>query len=100
MSQGQEETLSKRIDRIDEKIDKLIHAVTELARINAEISHLEKRLDASEKVADSHKTRLDILEKKIPLYDLVVKAVGAVSMLVLVAIASGILSLVLITGKH
>lgn len=99
MSQGQEE-LSKRIDKIDSKIDTLIQAVTELARINAEISHLEKRLDSSEKVTEAHETRLDLLEKKTPMYDLVVKAVGAVSMLVLVAIASGILSLVLITGKH
>lgn len=99
MSQGQEE-LSKRIDKIDEKIDKLIQAVTELARINAVISHIEKRQDTNDKLVESHESRLDLLEKKTPLYDLVVKAVGAVSMLILVAIASGVLSLVILTGKH
>lgn len=97
MSQGQEE-LSKRIDRIDGKIDQLIQAVTELARINAVLSNVEKRLNMAEETSKAHDARLDLLEKKAPIYDLVVKGVGAVSMLVLVAIASGVLSLVLI-GK-
>lgn len=99
MSQGQDE-LSKRIDRIDGKIDQLIQAVTELARINAIISNIEKRQDDADNTLKSYDARLDMLEKKTPLYDLVVKAVGAVSMLVLVAIASGVLSLVIMTGKH
>jgi len=97
---GQEnDELSKRIDRIDSKIDQLLQSVPEIARINVNVSNIERRQDLIDVTLKSHEDRLDFLEKKTPLYDLVVKAVGAVSMLVLVAIASGILSLVII-GKH
>lgn len=87
--------LSARIDRMEEKIDKLVDAVTELVRVEATLINMDRRLNAHSTEIKSQDGRIDVLEQKAPLWDLMVKVGGVAGLVTLTTLIGGLLALVI-----
>lgn len=81
------DSLYEKVDRMEEKVNQLVAAVTELI-------YVDKRLNSHEEQLKRHDGRIDILEQKAPIWDLATKVLWGGVTLILVAVMSGILTMV------
>ena len=81
---------SQRIDKLEAKIDKLIDAVTELVVVQSDVRNINLRLNSHAIDIKKNDERLDEIEKKLPVYDILVTVSGWTGRIILTLLITGI----------
>lgn len=86
----------ERLDRIEGKVDTLIQAMAQMVRLEERIATHQAGMERFGFRMDDMEERLEVIEKKMPLVNLILNAFGKVGILVLTAIVLGVLSLIFV----
>lgn len=89
------DAITNRIERMEQKIDKLVDAVTELVRVEATLQHIDSRLNTHSELIKQNDLRLDKIEQRIPIYEIIVNWGGKVAMTVSIAIVLAVIGTVM-----
>lgn len=89
---GEEE----RLDRIEGKVDTLIQAMAQMVRLEERIATHQAGMERFGFRMDDMEARLETIEKKMPLINLILTAFGKVGILVLTAIVLAVLGLIFV----
>ena len=81
-----------RLTRIENKVDKLVEAMSSLIRFEEKMAHVISKGERLEFRADDIEDRVEAIEKKMPLINLMLSATGKVSIAVLTLVACGIVA--------
>ena len=88
----------RRFDRMEAKVDKLVDAVTELVSIQATITNMNLRMNSHAENIKHNDERLDKIEQKLPIYDILVTASSWAGRVVLTLIVGGIVGSFFVFG--
>ena len=85
-----------RLTRIEDKVDKLVDAMTQLVRFEEKIASHQTGMERFGFRLDDIEQRLEVIEKVMPLINLLLKGTGKVGLAIMIAVALAITSLVFI----
>lgn len=85
-----EEELNKRFDRIETKVDKLVDTLSTLVRMEEKMSSHSQGMQRLGARVDDLEYRLEVIEKRMPLINLIVAGFGKVGISVISIITLGI----------
>jgi conjugal transfer/entry exclusion protein len=88
----------QRFNRLENKVDKLIDVVTELVSIKSDINNIDKRLNSHADGIKQLDSRIDTIEKKIPIYDLFTNTAKWMASIVTAFVIIGLLGSWLVFG--
>lgn len=90
-----QEAIYNRLDRMEAKLEKLVDAVTELVRVEATLQNIDGRLNNHSLLIDKNDKRLDVVEQRIPIYNLAIRIGAIIGSVFIVGIATAIYQLVI-----
>ena len=89
----------ERLSRMEEKIDQLVNAMTELVRVQEKQNTMLERLNHHSTQIGSLDKRMDEVEKRIPIYNMVVTTGGWIAKIAVTVVIGGIISSFFIFGS-
>lgn len=85
-----------RLTRIEDKVDKLVDAMTQLVRFEEKIASHQTGMERFGFRLDDIEQRLEVIEKVMPLINLLLKGTGKVGLAIITAVALAITGLVFV----
>jgi len=85
-----------RLNRIESKLDTLVEAMSQMIRFEEKMANHNEALGRFGFRMDDIEKRVEAIESKVPLLDLLLKFSGKIAVFIGIAIVGAVLSLVLI----
>ena len=85
-----------RLTRIETKVDRLVDAMTQLVRLEERIASHQTGMERFGFRLDDTEQRLEVIEKVMPLINLLLRGTGKVGLAIITAVALAITGLVFI----
>lgn len=81
----------ERLSRIESKVDKLVDAMAELIRFEEKMAQCKQDMDRIQFRQDDLETRVEEIEKKMPVINIALAIFGKVGLTIITLITAGII---------